>query len=312
MMWRLGLLVIGFTACAADEYGSYPATYPFESDEAEGVKGTDLVDMPDTGMPEFTFDETDTGGYYLYGAYKQTMDGQAGPAFYAIGGSLEPSDGYFWFPEHLGVGLWGGFRLSTSPLSSWNCTGLGAKYSQDDFPGIQNAQTICTECCANYVGEFKFGDGTQARQELFADLVKTNGCATMTEEVYCATGDDWHWLCLENYVTRADRLFMKPCLDNFAFHLAKCSLLKASGAHAQLKAIFCEPESYIDSMSNLQTVSMYSLEYTTFDKVCLPYSYYHPSEDVTTSASDSATMSVCFAQLLAATTAVFQLLATAQ
>lgn len=282
------VLSLGVHFCAAqDSYGSYPTAYPFEDEEVDGFTGADLVEMPDTGMPDFTFDADDSGGYYLYGAYRQSMDNQEGPAFYSIG-KTDAEDGwlnYFWFAEHLGVGLWSGFRLSTSPLSSWNCTLAGSFYSANNFPCVQNGDTIGTDCCSEYWGHAQFGDDTAARQTQFADFISTNGCETMTEEVYCATGDAWHWLCLENYVTREDRIFVKPCLDNFAVHMAQCSLLKVTGAHEQLKSIFAEPDAYIDDMSIVQTFSMYSLEYTTFDKVCHPYTYYNQGGGGGSSAS---------------------------
>jgi hypothetical protein len=284
------LFLVMLSGSNADDYGNYPSTYPFASEEY----GEEFLTLPDTGMPEFTFDDKDTGGYYLYGAIKQTFDNQDGPDFYSLCDSMD----CFWFPEHLGFGLWNMKFLETAS-GAWNCTAAGNSYSAEDFPGTQNGDSVCTgsECCSQYEGEYMFGDDTQTRQQLFADFVAANGCDTMPVEVYCVTGDSWHWVCLEGYVTRVERLLSKPCYDGFVKLMQECSLLKVTGAHSYLEAIFCEPQSYIDSLTALQTFTIYSIEYTTFDRVCHPYSYYHPDGDADdgddTAAAASLALLVC-------------------
>jgi hypothetical protein len=262
-----------------DDYGTYPTAYPFEVNDY----GADLLVLPDTGKPEFTYDDKDTGGYFLYGGIKSTFDTQDGPVFTSIG----TGETYFYFCQHLGskffnVNFW------EYDIATWNCTAAGNFYEQADFTGKQNGETVCEECCTDYMGHAIFGDDTLVRQQLFADFVSANGCDTMDETTYCITGDSWHWVCLDGYVTREDRLFVKPCYDGFVMHMMTCAVVKAAGAHSYLEAISVEPQSYIDMLSPTETMIIYSIEYTTMDRVCHPYTYYYPDADMGDSDSDKS------------------------
>lgn len=292
------LLGIALTAARADEYGSYPTQYPFESDSYGDLEASELLVLHDTGIPDFTFGDEDTGGYYLHGGILKSMDDQSGVVdgvagvFSSIGGMDYP-----YFCESLGMGLWT-LRLMELPVSSWNCTARGNQYSKANFPGTQNGDTICTDCCTEFYDQWMFGDGTDERQQLFADFVAANGCATMTEPVYCSTGDSWHWVCIEGYVTREERLFQKNCYDGFVYHMTECSLLKVAGVHDYLESIFAEPKNYIDTLANFETFVIYSIEYTTFDRVCLPYSYYYPDAASDEDDSSASTVSLLFGSAL--------------
>lgn len=261
----------------ADEYGSYPTQYPFEDETFGSMSGSDLLVLSDTGLPDFTFGDDDTGGYYLYGGILKSMDDQSGVVDGVAGifSSIGPNMEFPFFCESLGFGLWD-VRLMEFPISSWNCTARGNQYSAASFPGVQNGDTLCKDCCTEYYDHWMFGDATDERQQLFSDFVAANGCATMPEEVYCSTGDSWHWVCIEGYLSRVDRLFQKNCYDGFVYHMTECSLLKVAGVHSYLESIFAEPVNYIDTLSSFETFIIYSMEYTTFDRVCQPYSYYHP------------------------------------
>jgi len=281
---------------AEDEYGSYPTTYPF-ADETY-VPDTDL---PDLGKPTRTYDADDNGGYYLHEAILKSMDSQTGPVFYAH----NTDSAAFNFADMMCNTLWQITCSVDIPSSNWNCTNRGGFYSASDFPGVMNGKTICTDCCTNYVGKMEYGDDQLDRLSLFESFETGNGCETMVEELYCTVTDGWQFVCLEQYITRTERYISKPCFDSFARYMAQCSLLKAAGVFSYIEGF--EPPQYLEQLTNAHTFVIYGIEYTTFDRVCHPYSYYHPDEVADTSTS--ATMSICIAHLLAATSAVFQLLA---
>jgi hypothetical protein len=232
------------------------------------------MDLPEA-TPSMVHDADDPGGYYLNGGIRVSMDTQPGPNFYILGVSFDEN---FWFAEHLCYNLWGVSCTTDVPAAQWNCSDSGGApqyFADADFPGMINGETVCTDCCAHLIGLVKFGSDT-TRNEQFDSFATNNGCSvTMPEEVYCAVTDGWHWLCIENYPTRSERLYAKACLDNFVVYMRTCSVFKAAGVFEYLKDVF-EPALYLDRMSIDESFTVYAIEYQEPQRACMPYSYYYP------------------------------------
>merc|ERR1711865_56926 len=94
-------------------------------------------------------------------------------------------------------------------------------------------------------------------------------------------------LCYEQYVSHTDRLFIFSCYDGYYNYLMGCKVYSATGLNVSPEY---EPEAYFGESSPIELNAWYSVRWMP-DKVCTPYSYFHPGNAKAADADDSDTKS---------------------
>jgi len=267
---RACFLLLGLAVVSA----AYPTTYPFEN---EAYVPPEMI----SGTPNFTYDNTDTGGYVYYGMYKmKAFDG------------LLTDDDFPYFPHANGyayyclVIVYG--APPALPISVWNCSSL--TFADSDFTGSINGQSVCNvgECCKHIIGKPKFGDDQMDWHTWLEDRAAAAMCDDIVETEYCIlTGGHYQTNCLQYYLAPTDRLVMLPCFDHHMLYWLSCSVFKQSYTVMLLH----EPASYTDGLSNEDSI-VSDVATSLGDHVCNPYSYYYPSSTSSNSSPSSESASV--------------------
>jgi len=285
---------------AETKYTGYPATFPYEDE-------TIVPTSPPESSPSFSFDDDDAGGYAYAGWNIDLND-------------YEMPWGYHLCPafDYLAAAEWEVTIFSDSGtynlgVQQWNCSTAETVlyYTQADFLGEMGGEALPCKadgCCSDWIGKMKAGSDQLEQHETWTGLWKSGGCdlGALTEAQYCGYVDGSAHSCIEYWVSQTERSFVYPCPDNAVRYWMACPLYKVSGLAKLPEVKKMEPAQYLEKVTVEESFNVYPV-LNFWDRQCAPYSYYNPAESA--SASDSATMSICIAQLLAATTAVFQLLA---
>jgi hypothetical protein len=253
----------------------YPSTYPFQDESY-----VPPMDLPDS-TPDLTFEpDSDPGGYYITYAINKNFDDQTdGPPYYALP--------YFNFAEYFCWHTWD-IKCSENGWAFWNCTAKGIVFEEADYPGTVVGETICEDCCSEWMGYPKQTTDQLDRQATWDTFIQANACETYHEALYCHLSDGWHGhVCLEQYIDQGTRQIYKPCLDNGVRWMLECNLLKTTGAYSYIEVY--EPNAYRESLSIEQTFIVYYIQSASgHDRVCYPYSYYFP--DASAEADDSGSL----------------------
>lgn len=276
---------------------AYPSTYPFENesfvpvDTPPGSNGADVE-------PNLTYDpDTDTGGYIYYyyarAAFDLTEADWESPT--VLGEDWSGP----WNPSGSGAiryMLVNQFGASADlPGSVWNCTAAGTVFSDADYTGVINGQTICAanDCCAGLIGLPKFSTDQLNWHDLMTDRLSAAMCGELEEELYCIiVGGDFQTNCFDYYLSPSDRLYTFICNDSYSQFYLNCPVFQQAYVPVYVKS---EPPSYYSSISMEEMISS-DAQFYCGDRVCHPYSYYHPGsagggggDSSATSGSSSAT-----------------------
>lgn len=273
----LGLLV--YVACSL---AAYPATYPFENEAFVPVG-------PPAATPSLSYDDEDEGGYIYYyyarASFDLTDEDFQSPTMFG-----EETDAA-WSPTQTGAVRYLLVVQFSAPadLSAdvWNCTGKNIVLAASDFTGKVNGQTVCAvgECCKGVYGMPKFGEDQLTWSSWLNDRAAAAMCGDIEEEMYCvAVGGDFQTNCFDYYLSPDSRLSTFICPDSYLMYYLTCPVFKQaySTVYVQFESPVylnrCTPEEQISSDAH----------YFTGDRVCHPYSYYHPSTESTSGADSSS------------------------
>lgn len=277
----LAVAALLYTAEAA-----YPSSYPFENESV-------IPPGPIASTPSYSYDEEDAGGYvYTYG-YTRELTDEMIPFSFANGGKEEAHVGgviqYF-------MAFFQG-APAISPVGWWNCssrwnpeTGLFFIIESGKFINTVAGIKMCEEgeCCKHLYG-FPTFFGYAPREDDYtreAEFFEGGMCDDIfSYEVYCHLFDGGlDFACYDVNLSASDRLVVNACFDNYFRYLMQCKLYVTTGMKWDPAY---DPESYTDSMSAEELNSWSALTTGRYDKVCNPYSYYHP-ESAAGSGSQSS------------------------
>lgn len=302
----------------------YPTTYPFDK---ESVKPPALLDA---GVPfdDANFDSPDNpGGYFrLHETCDPYSDKRT--AYYSekYGDKLQdtvpasylatkppgfrecrPQAYFFW--KIIGNGK--------IPVMTYNCTEMSLVKdaptqvsSASKWPSKFDNKDICTpgECC-------KFMDGALIEQfpritEFMVTFGKHYTAGLCSEypgpEVYCPY-TSLPYMCLENFENwgksgKKDngRDVTYACYDNAWRWYQTCPLMKSSKLilDVSFEAGKWEVKSYQDK-STIAQLLVFEPMFKMPDRVCHPYSYYHPADSKAPTGTDSASATFTLFQSLA-------------
>lgn len=265
-MKTLQLLCLAVTGvCAA-----YPSTYPFENESY--VPPAMLASEPSE-----TYDDTDTGGYIYTYAHTKTLTEDDLP-YAPIGAGM----GKFMLVVAYGA-------PPELPASSWNCTAKELlPLSDADFTGVINSQTVCAvgSCCEEFFGLPRFSENQMEWHSMVADRATGALCEDIQTEVYCTFVLAASTVnCVEYFPGVTERPVVVVCADNYALYYFTCPIYLQ-----QYNAIWVmEPPLYVDQLT--QELFILSEAFALgMDRICHPYSYYHP-ESLSPSSTTSSTTS---------------------
>jgi len=271
-----GLILLAGVVCST---ASYPSTYPFENEAFVPVNTL-------AATPNLAYDDSDEGGYiyhyYARAEFTLTQDDFESPTLFG-----EDYNG--WSPTQSGaIRFLLVVHFGAPPdlaASVWNCTLVGV-FSEEAFTGKVNGQTVCNvgECCAGIMGLPKYSDDQLDWHTTIDARTAAGMCGDMEEEMYCvAVGGDFQSNCIEYYLSPSERLFTFICNDSYSLYFLSCPVFLT--AFTPVYAAF-EPAVYYNACSQEEYISS-DAQYFAGDRVCHPYSYYHP-ESIVASASLSA------------------------
>jgi hypothetical protein len=266
---KLVVTIIAITCSAA--FSAYPTTYPFEN---ESYIPPPLV--PST--PDYTFNpDTDPGGYAYRGVTLWVFDG------------VLTDDDFPYIPHNSGFSQYVLVNSYSAPpvLQSdvWNCSGKGIVFEKSDFLGVANNEEVCTpgSCCSDIIGLPKFGEDQHEQHDWFNGRAASGLCDVAPEEVYCIqVGGHFQVNCFSYWVHPTELPAPLICFDSFVvFHL-NCNVFKTTYP----MILPWDPPVYYDLMTMEETIVNDAAVFIP-DRVCHPYSYYHPNT-ASTSGSSSA------------------------
>jgi len=270
-------LLISSVSCVL---AAYPTTYPFESEEY-------VPSSFPASTPDWSFEPTDPGGYTYYGHIEQTM----------IGGDI--TDDNFPFVHHFN-----GFTMNllvviygappVLPLSNWNCTTKGTIFLDSDFTGEIDGNTYCEigSCCTDLIGVPKYGEDQMTWHTWSNERSASGLCGVVqTEALYCMfVGGHHHLNCQEFAVSPTERLVdIFPCYDNAIKYWLTCAVFKSVYVFQYIIGAQ-EPATYTEGMAVDEQMAMDGL-FIYPDRVCNPYSYYHPAAASSTTGTTGSTSS---------------------
>jgi hypothetical protein len=265
MLFYLAVILLSAGLSAA----SYPAEYPFEKESV-------VPEAPLAATPSWTFDENDAGGYIYTYAYKLEITEDMFPFCFM-------NHGFF---SHQSVTRGGAPPIQ--PVSVWNCTARGNLLGSYSYFGVVADIKICDEgeCCKDTWGVYTLFDASSPYPPYYDDFGKLytdGGCSEMFgEEVYCTFMAAYHqFACTNQFISTTEREHVYPCHDSVYNHYMGCTLYKTVGVMWRPSE---EPEAYLEQNSAAQVNTLNGLFWSP-DKVCQPYSYYHPETAKTESSS---------------------------
>jgi len=265
--------VISAVFCTLVAAEQYPSAYPFEN---EAYVPTELI----PGTPNLTYDPaTDTGGYTWY---------------YWVGSHVTLTEEEFplaaIMKDFFAYGMVNHFKAPASlPVEFWNCTAKEFMFSASDFTGKVYTSTVCGvgQCCSHLYGKPKFGEDQPDWHEWLTGRISTSLCGDLMEESYCVlVAGDYETNCLEYLVTPTERLVTYICHDSWVLFYLSCEVMKTS---YQLTYV-SEPPAYTNQMSVADTMLLDTVT-SLGDKICQPYSYFHPEKTATSNESPTETSS---------------------
>lgn len=266
--------------CAASVY---PSEYPFANQK---VKPPELPSaLPfDTNT---TFDlPNNPGGYLNY--FNKCDPYSSDRSAFKLG--LLPSDqdtaGFF---ECRGQ-AWSRWTRTKQPYGhpTKNCTGK-LEYSPSLVSGKVNDVQYCKDgsnCCPQLKGALSPRNSAATNEEKLGDLAKNGGCKAMdskiSEPVFC----QWIWMgynCQEYFIKGKanDRRWTIPCQDVFwMWVMNDCKLFSDPKVFLEWDTFLdgFEPAQYFTGLTAGQVHRMMPT-FRMIDRVCHPYSYYHPSSE---------------------------------
>jgi len=273
------IISIALTKVSADEWGTYPSTWPFTTPD---------LDLPHT-TPDFSYNpSSDPGGYHYNGLIiKDWMAEQTGPVFYMVPKMLALAYIY-----HSLTGL----DERQSPAKMFNCTGNGNIITTNVFSGILDNHRYCTapDCCKKWIGKGSYVQVTtayyQQTETLITSILVAGGCnpATFTEELYCQSVNFFPYFCITYMTSRSQRQYLVSCMDYSYGYIITCPVVRAVGYAPAFTSWKTEPPSYISKLSILNSIVIYMIDYwKNVDRVCLPKSYFEPGQTPPSSSTSS-------------------------
>jgi len=273
-MALLKLSLAAALSCTAA--ATYPTAYPFENESLD-------VSGPLSATPSRTMDEEDPGGYVFHYVYLLTDFPLDEP--WSFGGST----GYIDYRLHVLQGVPKG-DTPMIPIGIFNCTSRmvskGFDFAnKDTWIGEIAGNVICTECCKDQWGIFVFwsDEPEQGLYDQQEDIFDQGMCEDMYDEnTLCSMFNAGLPQCIENFVSHTERLHVGGCYDLYYNYLMGCKVYQLEGVPRKDK---WEPEEYFDASSAEEMNAWRSL-WETPDRVCHPYSYFHPETAKAVDAKD--------------------------
>merc|ERR1711865_793966 len=162
--------------------------------------------------------------------------------------------------------------------------------SKTTWIGEIGSETVCTDCCEDQWGTLVFwsDEPNLSWIDQQVDIYTQGMCGEMyDEDTLCTYFNNGLPQCIENFISHTERLHVGGCYDLYTHYLESCKVYSLEGIPRKGK---WEPESYFDG-SSAQEMNAWRSLWETPDKVCHPYSYYHPE---TAKAVEAETIeSVC-------------------
>jgi len=275
-MKSLQFILAAVLVCCAS--AAYPTEFPFENEAL-------AVSAPLASTPSRTFDEADTGGYvYTYAYALETYD-LDGTFSSATSGKID-----YRLVVHQGLGA--GELGSIIPKTIFNCTN---RYITKEWVlptgtawlGEIAGITICNpgECCESHWGlvSYRIGEPKTQNYDFMSDAHTVGLCGDMFDEnVYCARFDLGLMDCADQYISHTDRLVTQACYDSYFHYMQGCKVYVSSGFPSSEN---WEPAEYFEN-SSAGELSAWTAVWWMPDKVCHPYSYYHPEAAKAVDAKD--------------------------
>jgi len=258
-------------------HGGYPAEYPFMG--PDGTGDPTKFGLPTT-LPDLSGSDSD-GGYGYSGLVCNYDD------FWPL-----PEDATAPFNPAYSCGTWG-FILFKQNLHQYlyyigNCSSDDGSYFDvttshyDGFGEIQG-ETICSDCCAEYVanGIRTGNDFVGPISAILGDWIVSGGCGTPSNEIFCLYSAGMMAIqCAENYQSATERNNVYPCLDQFVHYLATCKAFSMFGLPNRY-----EPDAYWETLEPAMTALVFGAV-VSGDRVCHPYAYYNPEDTTDSDTTD--------------------------
>lgn len=230
---------------------TYPSTFPFDLGEFES--------LPEA-TPDFTFSETDPGGYFRLGEFCDLND---------FADHFE--DDYVMIPfdcknylhrlNYLG--------MATRPQKGlWNCSYI-EPVSASQIKDASRLASGQTAECVDYVDSTPMIFNTL---DFLDPILVAAGCPQAPESALCLEMFQDQQFCEEQITSLTERVMILPCGDNIMRFLLSCPAFVIPIAYESQ-----EPEQYYISLSAAQSITLYGLRLNS-DRVCYPYSYYYGDE----------------------------------
>jgi len=236
----------------------YPATYPF-----------DVLDLP-VGAPSYTYDDADPGGYMNL-ALECDWDDFA---------EIIADKVFVPFGTH-------GCKTYSFFLTVNGFNPLAGNMAPDFFNCSTKGQEVTAEYLSERNVECSYIQG--AKVWYYSDMIETKlndvetnyFCDSPDEMTVCSMVYRSTAWCYDIYLTAGSRLYTNACLDVVQTWLHTCNLFQNVPNINN-----SEPDSYWDSLTADQSVVALALGYCLIDRVCYPYSYFHPADDAVPDTSD--------------------------
>jgi len=256
------LALCALTLCLQSAFAAkYPSTYPWDNESFTPPS------LP-AGEPDFTYGKDDPGGYAVMAMNCDLND----PKFFDdwLGDAYD-------FCGHGQHWLKVSYQITQLAPANFNCS-YTAPYTSSWWSGVINGKTVCNagECCSALIGQPTYADMSadiDARIQTLADLSATGLCDTISEPAMCHLANGNGFLCIQQYVTAGDRLYILSCMDSVVIWYTTCTTYMLSGLGEVIA--LDDTELYRACLTPIQSFMIYAVGYN-FDRVCHPYSYYYP------------------------------------
>jgi hypothetical protein len=163
---------------------------------------------------------------------------------------------------------------ATLPFSYWNCTEK-RNFKDADFIGKVNSQTVCKvgDCCKFSIGIYARSDDYASNHKTLAERSSAALCEDIPEESYCSLVTDHVQLnCIEFYIAPNERMTVWPCYDTLVLYYLSCKVYKeVFTPWKQHEAPLYVERSTVEEQLVLDCVTTHQ------DRMCNPYSYFHPA-----------------------------------
>lgn len=121
---------------------------------------------------------------------------------------------------------------------------------------------------------------SKLNRESWMNQAKTNQCSGSNLNYYCLRMFPAISHCQENFLSPTKRDVVLPCYDTEIHFYASCKVISKDWATAKsatdASSLVFEPQKWLEKASMLQFHTSRSIQRFP-DKVCKPYSYYHPA-----------------------------------